>query len=117
MKSVIWVFDGVVVLMSVAFGFFVGLFGLGMAQLIGAGAWAYVIVLTVFAICLFFIVSVSGWGFDYFSGIKPAPAGTKKTNSFEKRRKRNGRIGFFIGVVVALVASLFMPIDQIMGYF
>ena len=117
MKPIALIYDGVLVLMSAAVGFFIGLFGLEMGKLIGMGAWASVIVLTVFAILLFIVVEVMGRHFDSLGGIKPAPAGTKRTSNYEKRRKRNGWIGFLGGVGVAIVASMFLPVEQIMGYF
>jgi hypothetical protein len=114
-----WIYDSVLVLMAAAIGFFLGLAGLGMAQLIGNGAWAYVIILTVYAILMFIIVVVFEWALDFriSNGVKAAPAGTKQTNAFEQRRKRNGRIGFFFGAAVAFVASMFIPLEQIMEFF
>ncbi|NNE87451.1 MAG: hypothetical protein HKN27_05185 [Silicimonas sp.] len=119
MNLVNWIYDSVLVLMAAAIGFFLGLAGLGMAQLIVTGAWASVIVLTVYAIVMYLIVVVFDWALDFRipNGVKAATAGTKQTNAFERRRKRNGWIGFFFGAAVAIVASMFIPLDQIMGFF
>ena len=119
MKSIVWIFDSVLVFFSVAIGFYLGLAGLLMAELVVAGAWASVIMLTVFCILLFLVVAFGDIGFDRFipSGIKAAPAGTERTNKYERRRKRNGWIGFCFGVFVALVASIFMPPEQIIELF
>lgn len=119
MKPVVWIFDSVLVLMSAAVGFFSGLAGRGMVELMVDGAWASVIILTVFALLASLVVFAIDRDFNHWfpSGIKPAPSGTKQTNKYEQRRKRNGWIGFFVGAVVAIVASMFLPLEQIMGYF
>lgn len=119
MKSIAWIFDCVLVLMSVAVGFYSGLAGLGMVELMVEGAWASVIALSVFAILAFLVFTVMDRDLNRWlpSGIKPAPAGTKQTNKYERRRKRNGWIGVFFGVAVAIVASMFVPSEQILGYF
>ncbi|MEO9823556.1 MAG: hypothetical protein ABJF50_03945 [Paracoccaceae bacterium] len=119
MKPIALIYDGVLALMSAAIGFFLGLVGLGMAELIVSGAWASVIVLTVYAIVMYIIVVAFDWVMDFGTSnwIKAAPAGTSQTNPFERWRKRNGKIGFLVGAAVAFVASRFASLEQIMGFF
>lgn len=112
MKPIAMIYDGVMAAMSAAVGFFVGLALLLMAQLVVTGAWAMVIILTVYCIVMYLIVVATGWALNF--GVK-APTGAQGV--FEQRRKRNSRIGFLVGAAAAFLASMFIPPEQIVGYF
>ena len=116
MNKMFSVFDAVLMVMSAAIGFFLGLAGLLLAQLIGMGAWPVAVVLIGFGLLVYFTLDYMDPLFDraFNMGIKKARPGTTKTNPFEKTRKRNGRIAFIVGIFVALVASLFVPPQQLM---
>lgn len=126
MKQFMWVIENVSFLLVVTVGFFLGLAGFLLAQLVGMGGWLMALILVVGGAVT---LAVPG-GIDrvfvriFPTGIKKAAPKleadaeqVKKLNFDNEKHSRSGLVGFGTRVVIAHAISFFPPPQRIMAYF
>ncbi|MEQ9039872.1 MAG: hypothetical protein RIE24_16100 [Silicimonas sp.] len=117
------ILDHVLWFLAAGAGFFVGLFALLIAKLVGLGSWWVAFGVVVVASLLFVL---DGKVFKFtmrgiVGGLKALGAETREIGPEDEARKRwqdrASRIGFVAGVVLAFIAGSIVSPERIMDFF
>lgn len=117
------VLDHALWLLAAGAGFFVGLFALLIAKLVGIGFWWVAIGVALLAAVLFFLDDkLHKWTLrGIVGGLKALGAKTRELGPEDEARERwqdrTGRIGFVAGMGLAFIAGSIVPPERIMDFF
>ena len=116
------ILDYVIVAAAIPIGFFIGLATLLLAQLFGVSVWIAMLIVLL-AVAIFVganqLLDMLFWGGMERVAKKMGAetADREVVRKWEAWHRRAGRLAFGLGIVIAFIASQFMPPEQIMEYF
>jgi len=116
------ILDYIVVALAIPVGFFVGLFTLLIAGLLGVSAW--MVMPFVLVACAIFVFADGLLGRLMWGGVERVSkkmgvetADPEQIRKWEAWHRRAGRLAFGLGIVIAFTAAQFIEPVKIMEYF